>query len=226
MLFLFLLILVIVILPKYMWYRNSNYKISSGNSFIKTVFDKGNYGEFITYRYLEELGTNNKLMVNLYLPKSDGSTTEVDLIMISQTGIYVFESKNYGGWIFGNEKDKQWTQMFKNRQKYRFYNPIWQNNGHINALKLVVGIDNENLYKSYIIFSERCELKKITVTSDNVKVMKRNALLRTIKKDISTSKELLTNEQVEKLYLELKQYTCVDEAIKKAHIEDIHKKLS
>ncbi|NLK22184.1 MAG: NERD domain-containing protein [Epulopiscium sp.] len=25
--------------------------------------------------------------------------------------MYVFESKNYSGWIFGNEKDKNWTQM-------------------------------------------------------------------------------------------------------------------
>lgn len=38
-------------------------------------------------------------------------TYEIDLIMISETGIYVFESKNYSGWIFGDEKQRYWTQI-------------------------------------------------------------------------------------------------------------------
>jgi hypothetical protein len=63
------------------------------------------------------------------LSKKDGSTTEIDLIMIDETGIYVFESKNYSGWIFGDEKRKNWVQTLENRQKNYFYNPIWQNGG-------------------------------------------------------------------------------------------------
>ena len=103
----------------------SAYKIASGNSFLKTVFDKGNFGEFLTFSYLEKLGDSNKLMTNLYIPKEDGTTTEIDLIMLSHTGIYVFESKNYSGWIFGDEKNRNWIQTLENKQKNRFFNPIW-----------------------------------------------------------------------------------------------------
>ena len=93
----------IALLPKYFKFKDSDYRSESGNSFSKTLFDKGNYGEFLTFSYLEKLDILKKLLVNVYVTKDDGSTTEIDLIMICSAGIYVFESKNYSGWIFGNE---------------------------------------------------------------------------------------------------------------------------
>lgn len=223
----FTLIPIVAVLLKllslYLKYRNSNYKLVSGNSFFKTIFDKGNYGEFLTFVKLEKLGNQNKLLTNLYIPRDDGTTTEVDLVMISPTGIYVFESKNYSGWIFGDEKNKNWTQTLENGQKNRFYNPIWQNKAHINALKTVLNL-NDDAFKSYIIFSERCTLKKINVTSSNVKVIKRDQLIKTIKKDIKDSPELLTPEEVNQIYLSLQKYANVDEVVKQEHIDNIKSK--
>lgn len=69
----------------YIKYRGSNYRVASGNSFFKSIFDKGNYGEFLTFTYLENLSGHNKLMTNLYLPKEDGSTTEVEVYPICWT---------------------------------------------------------------------------------------------------------------------------------------------
>jgi len=139
------------------------------------------------------------------------------------TSIYVFESKNYSGWIFGDEKSKNWTQTLQNKQKNRFFNPVWQNKGHINALKLATELDNPELYKSYIIFSERCELKKVNITSPNVKVMKRNALIKTIKEDMESSFNFLTIEEVDQLYLKLQRYAHADQMVKKTHIDNIQK---
>ena len=202
-------------------FKNSAYKIASGNSFLKTVFDKGNYGKFLTFNYLEKLGADNKLMTNLYIPREDGSTTEIDLIMLSHTGIYVFESKNYSGWIFGDEKNKNWTQTLENKQKNRFFNPIWQNKAHITALKSAIGMENDSLYKSYIIFSERCTLKKINVVSPNIKVIKRNQLNNAIRTDIWNSPKLLTTEEIDQLYSNLQKYAHADAQVKEAHIDNI-----
>ncbi len=160
-------------------------------------------------------------MTNLYLTKKDGSTTEVDLIMIAETGIYVYESKNYSGWIFGNEKQKNWTQSLPNKQKNKFYNPIWQNNGHISALKHTLGMDEPELYKSYIIFSERCTLKKVTVTSESVKVIKRDDLVTYMKKDMAESAKVFTVEEVEAIYQKLQMCVLADEAMKQQHIESV-----
>jgi hypothetical protein len=44
----------LITLPKYIRYRGSDYKIASRNSFFKTIFDKGNYGEFLIFSYLEK----------------------------------------------------------------------------------------------------------------------------------------------------------------------------
>ena len=52
-----------------------------------------------------------------------GKTTEIDLLMIHEKGIFVFESKNYSGWIFGSEDQLKWTQCFKSGQREHFYNP-------------------------------------------------------------------------------------------------------
>lgn len=216
-----LIVFALFLLPKYITYRNSDYGISSKNSFFKTIFDRGNYGEFITYTYLEKIDGYNKIMCNIYLPKKDGNTTEIDLLMISGTGIYVIESKNYSGWIFGDEKYKNWTQSLKSKSKTQFYNPIWQNKGHISALKAVLNLEIDNVYKSLIVFSERCELKKINVTSTDVKVIKRNLLIKTINEDIKISSNILSRKQIEQLYLKLQEFTCVDEKTKEAHIKGL-----
>lgn len=217
-------IIIIPIIIVYIRFKMSKYKIISGNNFFKTVFDKGTYGEYLTFKQLKELNGNNKILTNIYLPKKDGTTTEIDLLMISQTGIYVFESKNYSGWIFGNEKNKYWTQTFATKQKFKFFNPIWQNKGHISALQNVLYTEDNDIFKSYIVFSCRCSFRKINVISPNVKVLKRNILKNIIKIDIGKSNNILTIDDVDKLYLKLQKYTRVDKAVKNAHIESIKAK--
>lgn len=224
LIFWFLFAYLIIMLPRYFKYKKSSYKEASGNGFWRTVRDKGNFGEFLTFAKLEKLDGNNKLLTNIYLPKEDGTTTEIDLVMISETGIYVFESKNYSGWIFGNEKYKYWTQSLKNKQKNKFLNPIWQNKGHIKALESILGIRDKGICKSYIVFSERCTLKKINVTSKEVKVIKRNNLMRYIKDDFDKLEKLMSEDDVKDIYSKLTTFTLVGEDIKKKHIEDIKQK--
>ncbi len=211
----------LALLPKYLKFRKSNYKIESGNSFISTVFDKGNYGEFLTFFYLENLDDFKRLLVNVYIPKDDG-TTEIDLIMLSPMGIYVFESKNYSGWIFGNEKSQYWTQTLENKQKNKFFNPIWQNKGHITAFKDNLEKPEDSLFKSYIVFSERCELRKIELDSRDVKIIKRNDLMVKIKEDLKNSSIVLKPEEILNIYSKLKQYSNVDKSLKKEHIKNIN----
>ncbi len=219
--FWFLLAYTVIMLPRYLKYRKSSYNEASGNGFCRTVFDKGNYGEFLTFVKLEKLGSHNRLLTNIYLPKEDGATTEIDLVMISETGIYVFESKNYSGWIFGNEKYKYWTQTLENKQKNKFFNPIWQNKGHIKALESILSFGDEEIYKSYIVFSERCTLKKISVATKEIKVIKRNDLMKYIKDDFSRKEKLLRKEDIENIYSKLVHFSLVSDVIKLKHIEAI-----
>lgn len=97
----------------------------------------GRYGEMLTARKLKTaklFGRDGKILRNVYVPKDNGETSEIDVLFITQKGIFVFESKNYSGWIFGDERSQYWTDSLPNRQKNKFYNPIKQNRTRAKAL--------------------------------------------------------------------------------------------
>ena len=65
----------------------------------------------MTYRNLrryEKEGT--RFLFNLYIPEGENGTTEIEMLMLSAKGLFVFESKNYSGWIFGSERQPKWYQ--------------------------------------------------------------------------------------------------------------------
>ena len=121
--------------------------------------DLGKYGESLTEVELKKsaiFGMEGKILRNLYVPKDNGETTEIDVLFICPKGILVIESKNYSGWIFGNEDDAQWTATLPNGDRNRFYNPIKQNQIHIKWLLNFMGMHTPK-YQIYsvIAFSER-----------------------------------------------------------------------
>lgn len=100
---------------------------------------------------------------DLYVKKYNGNFSQIDLVVTTKAGIIVFEVKDYSGWIFGTGYQSQWTQVLAyGQRKYRFYNPILQNNKHISDLrKTLKQFDNIPFY-SIIVFYGDCELKDIS----------------------------------------------------------------
>lgn len=145
------------------------------NLFQDTMPDIGQYGEDLTELELTRVKGKRQILRNLYVPHK-GNTAEIDLVMVHEKGIFVFESKNYSGWIFGSAEQEQWTQSLPNGEKYSFYNPIWQNATHIAALAQYLKISPQNFF-SCIVFSERCSLKKVPVDIPTVLIVKRDDLL-------------------------------------------------
>ena len=220
------LILVLILISIGLFFKNEyivrkKYTQESGISYGNAFKDKGMYGEYLTFRELEKIKGNHRIITNVYLPCDNGKTTEIDLIYIHESGIYVIESKNYSGWIFGNENDLYWTQVFKNKRKEKFYNPIKQNDTHIKSLINMCEIEDQFI-RSVIVFSKRCTLKNITVYSDNVSVIKRNDLVQNIKSNIVKSSIKLSEDRINGLYYELKNYSNVDDSVKEAHVENIN----
>lgn len=82
----------------------------------------GQFGEYLIDYALQSNGIEGERVVltNLYLPMK-GKTTEIDLLMLHEKGIFVIESKYYSGWIFGSEDQLKWTQCFRNGRKEHFY---------------------------------------------------------------------------------------------------------
>ena len=220
------MILFIIIVSNMIRFNQTTYHHTTGNSYFATIFNKGRYGEFLIFknlRYFEDQGA--KFLFNVYFPKENGETTESDVIMITSCGFIVFESKNYSGWIFGDERQTMWMQTLpqgKGRpaRKEKFYNPIMQNKTHIKYLRSVVG--TEYAVQSIIAFSERCALKKVTVTAPDVQVVKRNYIRQAVCAALDRMPQnAITAEQIEQLYHLLFPYSQVSEAVKQQHIQNI-----
>ncbi len=195
---------------------------------LDNIFDDewvGKHGEKLTERELKFarlMGKKGKILRNIYLPKENGETSEVDIVYITQKGIIVFESKNYSGWIFGDEKNKNWTASLPNGQKNQFYNPIMQNRTHMKWIASFVGEDIPLF--SVIVFSERCELKKVTVLSEDIKVIKRDYTYAAVRDIWEKHPDTVSDEKIEELYSKLKGLTNVSAEVKAAHIDNIEKK--
>jgi len=93
---------------------------------------------------------------NVTIPTSNG-TTQIDHVIVSRYGIFVVETKNMDGWIFGDEKSPQWTQSLFGK-KYRFQNPLRQNYKHTKALSEYLVIEHEK-FLSVVMFWGKSEFK-------------------------------------------------------------------
>jgi hypothetical protein len=77
-------------------------------------------------------------------------TTQIDHVIVSRYGVFVVETKNFSGWIFGSEHQATWTQkIFRTTNK--FQNPLRQNYKHLKALEALLNIPTATLH-SVIVF--------------------------------------------------------------------------
>ena len=101
-----------------------------------------------------------KILRNVYIPQKRGNYTEIDVLLLHETGVYVFESKNLSGSVYGDMDHLQWQRYKKNGDKEFIPNPIRQNEGHIRALCEYL---NQNKYQfrvfSMIVFGTKSNLK-------------------------------------------------------------------
>ena len=126
---------------------------------VKTPWFKGVIGEFIINISSKLLLDKEKyhLIKNVTLPTKDG-TTQIDHIIVSIYGIFVVETKNMKGWIFGGEKQRTWTQqIFKHKNK--FQNPLHQNYKHTQTLKELLGLTDNEVF-SLIVFVGESTFKR------------------------------------------------------------------
>jgi hypothetical protein len=118
---------------------------------IESAWFKGIIGEWQVNLLIKFFLDKNEyhLSKNVTLPTDDG-TTQIDHIIVSKYGIFVIETKNMKGWVFGSENQKQWTQqIFKHKSK--FQNSLHQNYKHVSTLEACLDAKNDYIF-SVIIF--------------------------------------------------------------------------
>jgi len=97
-------------------------------------------------------------LMNHVTIRMDDGTTQVDHILVSRFGVFVIETKHYSGWLFANAADSTWTQV-RFRRRFRFQNPIFQNNRHVRAVQSLLDFLQPEAVKSVVVFSGDAEFK-------------------------------------------------------------------
>jgi predicted RNA-binding Zn-ribbon protein involved in translation (DUF1610 family) len=124
--------------------------------FIKSKI-KGFTGELKTNILLSFLDNSNYKIINNFMTEINGKSCQIDHLIVSPYGLFVIETKNYSGWIFAGDND-YWTQI-NYKRKNKFYNPIKQNNGHVNVLKHHLKRYSDIKYIPIVVFSSEAKFK-------------------------------------------------------------------
>ncbi len=199
---------------------------------ILTLIKKNQGGEDALDRKLTKYDEQNqRILRNLYVPYGrEGKTTEIDSIMIRKSGIFVFESKNYTGWIFGNSRNKYWTKTFYSRryhevEKHSFYNPIMQNQTHISVLRKFLNEPSIPMF-NIVVFSNLCTFKNVTVSEDASVIKMRGVAdeINRIESIYIRSGIKIDENRLNEIYRKLLPCTNPSNEVKQRHLMDVRKK--
>jgi hypothetical protein len=180
---------------------------------------KGDRAEKAVANRLEcRLPAEYKVLNDVYLPLSDGTTAQIDHIVVSQYGVFVIETKNYSGWIFGKADDAEWMQTFYHK-KVPVKNPLRQNCAHICAL-----VENLRIDKSYfhnvVALTDNCVFKK----KRPEKVISTRRVVEYI---LSFGKPLMTASQVDEIAEAISECSgSISEERKANHVANLRKRHS
>ena len=160
-------------------------------TFFRTPWFRGTAGEFLV-NILAKFSLNKDeyhLIKNVTLPTEDG-TTQIDHIIVSKYGVFVIETKNMKGWIFGSPNQRMWTQKIF-RHSNKFQNPLHQNYKHVETLKSALGLNDQQVH-SVVVFIGDSKFK--TDMPNNV--TSGGGYLRFIK---SKNEQVIAADEVEKI---------------------------
>jgi len=176
---------------------------------------KGLIGERIVRKQLERLPAEDYKTLNDITIKGKKGTSQIDHLVISPYGIFVIETKNYRGWIYGGENSEYWFQAIY-RTKSKFRNPIKQNWAHIYALKENLSEYKDVPYYPIVVFVGKARLKNLDVTTD---VIYSDGLFDTIMKHGGPRK--LSGREMDKIFTTLKETSIKDKHKKRDHVSRI-----
>ena len=176
---------------------------------------KGSIGESIVAGELHRLQNQEYKVLNDVWIRTSNRSSQIDHIVISIYGIFVIETKNYKGWIHGNEKSEYWTQSIYNK-KTKFRNPIRQNWAHIYALKEALSEFQQIRYFPIVVFAGSASLKNV---KSQLPVIYDNELVQTIIK--SSEVPNLSIVQVDNIVDKLNEVNNRDKEAKKEHVYQV-----
>ena len=183
----------------------------------------GEYGERRVSSYLEDLPCEKYRVYNDLLIRNGNYTTQIDHIVISRYGVFVLETKNVHGKVYGSGNSEYWKQYlpdsgyrrYGSTQEHQLRNPLWQNAGHIKTLRRLVFGNDVPVYGIVVFPTEtdlyvNCE-QPVLHMWDVVPFIKQYR------------DEVLSTEQMGFYRRRLFEVISTSESDRKSHLENVHR---
>lgn len=150
-----------------------------------TPEEKGNYGEQLVAKKLGKTVVGEGYVINdILFCDAKGNSCQIDHVYINRYGIWVIETKNYGGYIYGEQNSREWVQVLNyGATKNKFYNPVKQNATHIYRLSVYLGV--KDVFHNVVCFSNSADLS--CVRADNIYRMREIDKIKNLATDITLS---------------------------------------
>jgi hypothetical protein len=191
--------------------------MSKGKGYYKSL-DKGRDGELAIVDALLK-AYDMSLFHNLEIPastsKGERKTTELDVVLITEKGIFVIESKNLFCTVMGTVDQNSWLLGYGKHKTVACQNPIKQNEYHVETLKqlFVANISrtlysNDDLYKSVIIFGNDAAIDPKLLGCINgfghkdTQILKVNEICLFLER-LRWAKPVMSEEMVQEVYMYL-----------------------
>lgn len=203
---------------------NTNKPIKKNND--KIAVRKGEIGEYKINIQLDQFPKEYKHLDDIMIKNNKSKTgySQIDHILISPFGIFVIETKNYEGTIYGGRDRKVWSV----NGKYKMMNPFIQNYGHIEAIKNVISEKYHSYFISVVSFTKRCKFK---IDSLDLRKVHSNDLLiydieltEYINRKININKiqyknPILSEQQINEIYEQIKAMNIDDQTVRGHHVK-------
>lgn len=178
---------------------------------------RGWFGEKKTtfYMWLSLDGNVYRRFHDVIIPASNG-TTQIDHLLVSPYGLFIVETKNIKGWIFGSESQAKWTQSLYGKN-YSFQNPIRQTFRQKKILSEYLGLD-ESAIHTVIYFVGDCKFK--THLPANVI---NSGIGRYIKQFIN---RILSPEEIHRIVRTLEQHVSESSLTTRDHVRSLRERHS
>lgn len=165
-----------------------------------------------------------RILQNVYVPIGN-LFTEIDILLIHESGLYVFESKNVYGKLYGDLESPLWSCYTKCNQKQSFCNPINQNKHHIRCLREFLGRQFES-FKAFniIALGKNMTVGRVPPNTDEYVIYDIHALRQKFHIFVGKQQSCFSETEIKSLYSLLKQQTQVSAATKQEHINRLQKK--
>ena len=182
----------------------------------------GKLGEKRVASKLDWLPKEYITLNDILLPTNYG-TTQIDHIVVSPYGIFVIETKNYKGWIFGHENSEEWKQSLLGKKRFwgwtseqhKLRNPIRQNAAHVRAVKVILKEIGDFAIIPIVVFSNSAELK---ITTPNHIVINWCDLRSAIK---LYKYRCISEEDVQRIASKISSANIITEGSRETHANNI-----